>query len=538
MKILIFGAGYLGTRIAQSWPDAVLSTVRIDDQTAVLRALDEHKPDAVINATGKKGTPNIDWCETHQAETFRSNTTAALLLAETCLQKNVYLIQLSSGCIFYGDAPDARGWREEDATNPQAFYSRTKYATDLILSRLPNTAIVRLRLPIDHIPAPQNLIDKLSAYKKVIDVQNSVTVVEDLISVLRQLIEKRGTGIFHCTNPGALRYRDLIQLYREYVDPSHTNEWIQDQELATQGLAAKNRSTCILQSTRLAELGIHMRPIEIALRDVMEKYAPLKRATLAAPAAQPVPSFSVQKTRVPEMKGVITAGGTGSRLAPLTNITNKHLLPIFNKPLILYPLQSLLDAGIKRIMLVTGPEYAHQFVKLIGSGSKFGCEISYRIQDQAGGIAQALSLAEDFVGADNCVVHLGDNIFEDSLASYVKDFRSGATILYKEMPDVRQYGVVEIDSTGRVLSIEEKPQQPKSNLAQLGLYIYDSSVFDIIRHLKPSARGELEISEVNSAYIQQAALQAHPVRGRWFDAGTFRDIKRATEYFAEKEGVY
>jgi glucose-1-phosphate thymidylyltransferase len=177
-------------------------------------------------------------------------------------------------------------------------------------------------------------------------------------------------------------------------------------------------------------------------------------------------------------------------------------------------------------------------VKLIGSGSKYGCEISYRIQDQAGGIAQALSLAEDFVGNDNCVVHLGDNIFEDSLASYVRDFTSGASILYKEMPDVRQYGVVEVDSNGHVLSIEEKPQHPKSNFAQLGLYIYDASVFDVIRHLKPSARGELEISEVNSAYMQQNKLKAHSIRGRWFDAGTFRDIKRANEYFAEKEGVY
>jgi glucose-1-phosphate thymidylyltransferase len=238
------------------------------------------------------------------------------------------------------------------------------------------------------------------------------------------------------------------------------------------------------------------------------------------------------------MKGVITAGGTGSRLAPLTNITNKHLLPIFNKPLILYPLQSMIDAGIKRIMLITGPDYAHQFVKLIGSGQKFGCEISYRIQDQAGGIAQALSLAEDFVGNDNCVVHLGDNIFEDSLAPYINNFQSGATILYKHMPDVRQYGVVEVDNVGRVLSIEEKPQQPKSNFAQLGLYIYDSSVFDVVRNLKPSARGELEISEVNSVYMQQGKLQAYPVQGRWFDAGTFRDIKRANEYFAEKEGVY
>lgn len=541
--ILIFGNGYLANRLAALIPNTLIHPARIDDKTAVLQALEEHHPLAVINAAGRNGVPNVDWCETHQVETYHANTIGPLVLAEACQEKNVYLVQLSSGCIFYGTSPDPQGWKEEDATNPAAFYSRTKYATDLILSRLPNTAIARLRLPIDSLPSSKNLIDKLSSYKKVIDVQNSVTIVEDLAHAIEQLIQKRGTGIFHCTNPGPLRYRDLIQLYREYVDPNHTNEWIQDQDLASQGLTAKNRSTCILQSTRLAELGIHMRPIDIAMRDIMSKYAPLKRALFAqTPTAtsttNPAPSFSVQRYKASEMKGVITAGGTGSRLAPLTNITNKHLLPIFNKPLILYPLQSLLEAGIKRIMLVTGPEYAHQFVKLIGSGSKYGCEISYRIQDQAGGIAQALSLAEDFVGNDNCVVHLGDNIFEDSLETYIKNFNSGATILYKEMPDVRQYGVVEVDSTGRVLSIEEKPQHPKSNFAQLGLYIYEASVFDVIRGLKPSARGELEISEVNSFYMQQNKLTAHPVRGRWFDAGTFRDIKRANEYFAEKEGVY
>lgn len=543
--ILIFGNGYLANRLATLIPNTIIHPARIDDKAAALKALEEHSPLAVINAAGRNGVPNVDWCETHQVETYRANTIGPMILAEACQEKNIYLVQLSSGCIFYGTSPDPQGWKEEDATNPAAFYSRTKYATDLILSRLPNTAIARLRLPIDSIPSSKNLIDKLSSYKKVIDVQNSVTIIEDLAHVIEQLIQKRGTGIFHCTNPGALRYRDLIQLYREYVDPSHTNEWIQDQELATQGLAAKNRSTCILQSTRLAELGIHMRPIEIAMRDVMAKYAPLKRSALATtPAVTPTaantppPSFAVHKNKPVEMKGVITAGGTGSRLAPLTNITNKHLLPIFNKPLILYPLQSMIDAGIKRIMLITGPDYAHQFVKLIGSGQKFGCEISYRIQDQAGGIAQALSLAEDFVGNDNCVVHLGDNIFEDSLAPYINNFQSGATILYKHMPDVRQYGVVEVDNVGRVLSIEEKPQQPKSNFAQLGLYIYDSSVFDVVRNLKPSARGELEISEVNSVYMQQGKLQAYPVQGRWFDAGTFRDIKRANEYFAEKEGVY
>ena len=277
--ILIFGAGYLGTRLAELIPNATVSTVRLEDRASVLAELERTKPRAVINAAGRNGKPNVDWCETHQVETYRGNTIAPLLLADVCQEKGIYLVQLASGCIFYGEPPESLGWKEEDPTNPQAYYSRTKYAADLLLSRLPKTAVVRLRLPIDSVPSPKNLITKLSGYKQVIDVQNSVTIVEDLAKVIEQLIEKQGTGIFHATNPGALRYRDMLGLYRELVDPTHTCEWIGDAELATRGLTAKNRSTCILQSTRLAELGITMRPIAIAIRDTMERYAANKKAS-------------------------------------------------------------------------------------------------------------------------------------------------------------------------------------------------------------------------------------------------------------------
>lgn len=535
MKILIFGKGYFGRRLADFWPDAVISDVHVNSAEDALKEIERVQPDAVVNATGVTGTPNIDWCETHQVETAHGNTAVPLMIAQACQAKNVYLIHLGSGCIFYGPSPDPKGWRESDPTFPLAYYSRTKYAADLLLSQMPNVAIARLRLPIDVIPSPKNLVDKLSKYKQVLDVENNVTLVEDLPGVLRQMIEKRATGIFHVLNPGTVKYRDLMQLYREFVDPNYTCEWITDQQLVERGLAAKQRSSVILQSTRLADYGIQMRPIESALRETMLKYAQAKRA--ASPATE-VNSFHFARQKPKEMKGIITAGGSGTRLAPLTQITNKHLLPIYNKPMVLYPLQTLLDAGVRKIMLTTGPEHAHTFVKLLGSGSKYGCTITYRIQDQAGGIAQAVGLAEDFIGDDNCVVHLGDNIFEDNFLPHVGGFQEGATIFYKQVPDPRAYGVVEIDQNQRVLSIEEKPKEPKSNFAQLGLYIYDSSVFDVIKHLKPSARGELEISEVNSEYLRRGKLTARAVKGRWFDTGTFQDLKRATEYFAEREGVY
>ncbi len=273
MNILIFGNGYLGNRMKKAWPDAMLSEVRIDDRENVARLLEELKPDAVVNAAGKTGKPNVDWCETHQEETYRSNVVGALVLAEECRARNLYLLQLGSGCIFYGPSPDPQGWREEDFANPSAFYSRTKYAADLVLSKLSGIGIARLRMPIDWLPNSRNLIDKLATYPKIIDVENSVSVVEDLLSACRQLIEKQGEGIFHVVNEGTLRHKDLMALYEMYVDPSHTNEWIEDEALVDLGLASKQRSNCILQSPRLAALGIKMRPIQEALEDTMQRYA-------------------------------------------------------------------------------------------------------------------------------------------------------------------------------------------------------------------------------------------------------------------------
>lgn len=277
MNILILGNGYLGNRMKRAWPDATLSDVRIDDRAAVARVLEEVKPDAVINTAGKTGKPNVDWCETHQEETYRSNVVGALVLAEECRTRNIYMLHLGSGCIFYGPSPDPKGWVEEDFANPIAFYSRTKYAADLVLSKLPGVGVARLRMPIDWIPNSRNLIDKLAVYPKVIDVENSVTVVEDLLTTCRQLAEKKGEGVFHVANEGTMRHKDLIALYEKYVDPSHKNEWINDEDLVKLGLATKQRSNCILQSPRLAALGIKMRPIQEALEDTMKRYAEEKK---------------------------------------------------------------------------------------------------------------------------------------------------------------------------------------------------------------------------------------------------------------------
>lgn len=277
-KVLIFGAGYIGHKFADALPDAVLSTVDIADAEAVREVLDAYRPDTVLNCAGKTGKPNVDWCETNKATTFRSNTVGPLVLADACAERGIHLTHLASGCVYYGPSPDPRGWREMDFANPSAFYSRTKYAADLILSELPNVAVARLRMPIDSVPGGRNLITKLAAYPKIIDVENSVTVVDDLIATVSRLMDKRAQGVFHVVNEGTMKHRDLIALYEELVDPTHTNEWIGNDELVPLGLATKGRSNCILQNTRLKEIGIEMRPISVALRDCMEKYAAAVRA--------------------------------------------------------------------------------------------------------------------------------------------------------------------------------------------------------------------------------------------------------------------
>lgn len=231
------------------------------------------------------------------------------------------------------------------------------------------------------------------------------------------------------------------------------------------------------------------------------------------------------------MKGVILAGGTGSRLYPLTKVTNKHLLPIGKKPMIFHPIEKLLNAGIDEILIVTGLEHMGEIVNLLGSGKSFGCEFTYRVQDEPGGIAQALSLAESFVGKNMCTVILGDNIFSDEIGEYVSNFKKqkiGAKILLKEVPDPHRYGVAEMKGK-KIISIEEKPKNPKSNLCVTGIYMYDNQVFDKIRELKFSDRGELEITDINQNYVENDEMSFDILQGWWTDAGIFSSYQKANQ---------
>lgn len=231
------------------------------------------------------------------------------------------------------------------------------------------------------------------------------------------------------------------------------------------------------------------------------------------------------------MRGVILAGGQGTRLRPLTHIINKHLLPVYNKPMIYYPLERLREAGIEDVLIVSGKGHAGQFLELLRSGKEFGLRLSYAVQEEPGGIAQALSLAEDFADGGKLLVILGDNIFEDSLKEAVLKFEQseGAAIFLKEVKDPTPYGVPEMKD-GKIMRIIEKPKQPPSNYAVLGIYLYDNRVFDVIRELKPSRRGELEITDVNNQYLAEGRLGHHILEGWWGDGGeSFDSLLEAAE---------
>lgn len=235
------------------------------------------------------------------------------------------------------------------------------------------------------------------------------------------------------------------------------------------------------------------------------------------------------------MKGIILAGGSGTRLRPLTYVTSKQLLPVYNKPMIFYPLETLLKAGIKDILIIVAPDHAGDFLKLLGSGKEFGCKFTYEIQDKPEGLAQAFLIGENFIGNDSVTLILGDNLFEDDFASAISSFEKGGRVFAKKVSDPERFGVVEFDGNNKAISIEEKPPQPKSDFAVTGLYIYDNTVVNKAKNLQPSARGELEITDLNNVYLQEGSLDVAFVEGKWLDTGTFESLHEAICFIRDRE---
>lgn len=297
MRYLITGGprGWIAQKFAAFLQDAELSAVDITDPGALATELDRVKPEVVVNTAGKTGGPtvspsgqpgrNIDWCEEHKGETLTSNVVGPAELVKVCKERNIKLVHLSSGCIFQGRGHLASGFREDDAVAPPSFYSWTKYWADQYLMQAwpEGVLILRLRMPTDSEPSPRNLITKLAGYPKIIDVENSLTVIPDLLMATKQLIAQGAVGIYHVTNPGSVTHREIMRLYRELVDPKHTFELISEAELYTLGLASTGRSNCILNVDKLLRAGVHIPPIGERLPEVMREYAVrLKQAAVAA----------------------------------------------------------------------------------------------------------------------------------------------------------------------------------------------------------------------------------------------------------------
>jgi glucose-1-phosphate thymidylyltransferase len=234
------------------------------------------------------------------------------------------------------------------------------------------------------------------------------------------------------------------------------------------------------------------------------------------------------------MKGIILSGGSATRLRPCTKVTSKQLLPVYNRPMIYYPLNTLIKAGIKEILIIVAPERAGDYLNLLGSGKEFGVKFTYEVQDKPEGLAQAFIIGETFIDNDSVCMILGDNIFEDDLAGDVKSFTSGAKVFAKQVKDPERFGIVEFDADMKAISIEEKPAQPKSNYCVTGMYVYDHRVVDVAKNLKPSARGELEITDVNKWYLEQGELEVAMISGAWIDTGTFDSLLEAQNLAKEK----
>ena len=234
------------------------------------------------------------------------------------------------------------------------------------------------------------------------------------------------------------------------------------------------------------------------------------------------------------MKGIILSGGSGSRLRPLTKITSKQLLPIYNRPMIYYPLNTLLKAGIKEILIIVAPERAGDYLNLLGSGKEFGAKFTYEIQDKPEGLAQAFIIGEQFIGQDKVAMILGDNIFADDFSAEIKNFKTGALIFAKEVPDPERFGVVKFNNQGQAEQIVEKPKEYLSNQAVTGLYVYDHRVVAVAKSIKASERGELEITDVNNWYLQRQELQVATVKEEWLDAGTFDSLLEAQQLAKDK----
>ncbi len=523
IKYLIIGNGFIGNRFAEYlgnesivWKDKITS---VND---IVKAIELHNPEIVINCAGKTGKPNVDACEDEPELTFFGNVTVPGMIAEACNKKGKKMVHLGTGCTYEG----SNNFTEDDEPNFKgSLYSRTKLICEKMLKNYDNVLQIRIRIPLDDRPSDRNLVDKLLKYAKtggkILIAENSITPLSFLFYASKELMNMGKTGLYNVVAKGSMTHDMVLDIYQELTGEKLNYQKINAKELDL--ITKAKRSNCTLSTAKLEATGIKVPDVKDSIKECLTKYVEHRR------------NKSILLNNGKKIKGIILAGGAGSRLYPLTKIITKQLQPVYDKPMIYYPLTTLIENGISEFCIICTPQDLPAFKKLLGDGSQFGVKIEYREQIVPNGIAQAFVIAESFIGNDSVALILGDNVFyggSDVISKAFSEFNSGGAVFGYQVNDPERYGVVEFDLNGKALSIEEKPKQPKSNYAVPGLYIFDSSVIEIARNMKPSARGEYEITDVNVAYLNLGKLKVYKLqRGfAWLDAGTSSSLHDASAY--------
>lgn len=578
MKILIIGAkGMLGQELAKAFigNELVLwdkEELDITDFERVKKTIKELQPELIINSAAFNA---VDDCEQNFDLAKKINYDGPVNLAKAANMVGAFFVHYSTDYVFDGERRD--GYVEYDLPAPISKYGESKYLGEEVLEH--NDAIYLIRTSrlfgkqASAIGAKKSFVEvmlKLADEKEELEVVNeevsNPTYVVDLAYQTKLIVDGNySPGIYHATNEGGCTwYEFALEIFKlsgktVRVKPVGGEKFPRP---------AKRPKFSSLRNTKLPK----MRSWQEALGEFLGELGHVssvqqvraESSFVNASTSEPKNNLNnvnnsnnsnnsniLSKVTLNEvilkaskqatnnqkiMKGIILSGGKGTRLHPLTKITSKQLLPVFHKPMIMFPLETLMKAGIKDILIIVSPEYAGQYLHLLGSGKEMGIKLTYEIQDEPRGLPEAFIIGENFIGDDNVTMILGDNIFFDhDFTDDIKSFTSGGRVFAVEVPDPERFGVVEFDQNNRVLSIEEKPQKPKSNYAIPGMYIYDQRVCNIAKGIKPTWRPETDITEVHKAYLNMNELDVRKVHGRWLDAGTHESLLKASNWIAAME---
>ncbi|MFA6536823.1 MAG: dTDP-4-dehydrorhamnose reductase [Patescibacteria group bacterium] len=580
MRILIIGAkGMLGNALAKVFKSEEHELTLWDKEEIDITVYEEVEnkikflqPELIINSAAFNA---VDEAERIFELAKAVNVDGPINIAKVAQQVGAVFVHYSSDYVFSGDKTD--GYREYDLPNPVSKYGESKFLGEEISEHNDASYLIRTsRLfgPAGNAQgAKKSFVEimlKLAKEKDSLDVvhdeKSSPTYVVDLAEATKELIMSGNylPGIYHLTNAGACTWFEFAQ---EIFLQAGRDLVLNPVSGAQFPRPAKRPASSVLLNTKVKNL----RPWQEALTDFLKEIKEYKNLELRIKneelriqnlelkeenikdsefriqnpelekqdneiLKEKKISFSIKINSEKSMKGILLSGGRGTRLYPLTRITSKQLLPVYNKPMIMYPLQTLLDAGIKNILIIVAPEYAGQYLHLLGSGKEFGAKFTYEIQDEPKGLPEAFIIGEKFIGEDNVALILGDNLFFDhNFSEDIKSFDKGGRIFAVDVPDPERFGVVEFDKEMKVVSIEEKPKEPKSHYAIPGVYIYDSRVCGIAKKIKPIWRPETDIVEVHKAYLQSGELDVRKIHGRWYDAGTFDSLLKASNIAATLE---